>query len=284
MTPINNAVGLEASVTSIDNFRDATAGLVGQDGRLMKAGILFRSARPDDASDADLELVVNSVQTIIDLREPIERKRDSSRLVVQAEVNGKLLRPIDLVGAIRFSIFKSMSFIWQFVAILYWLTGQRQQFVTTVGRHSVLGKQGLLGLYKSLLDGAQEGIKSIMLQCADPLSFPILVHCTAGKDRTGLTIALLQLLAGVSKQDVIKQYARSNLLLEKRAAKLLADVRRLGFNEEFAGCPPTAMENTIAYIEQRYGSVSLYLVSIGVSLETQNLIRSNLLQNPSSKL
>src|SRR3546814_4427265 len=43
---------------------------------------------------------------------------------------------------------------------------------------------------------------------------PMLVHCTAGKDRTGVTIAVLLLALGVSREDVVRDYLRSDVFAD----------------------------------------------------------------------
>ncbi|MFJ5963189.1 tyrosine-protein phosphatase [Bacillus sp. NPDC093026] len=41
-------------------------------------------------------------------------------------------------------------------------------------------------------------------------SYPIILHCTSGKDRTGFLSALIQLVAGVPIDTVLTEYMRSN--------------------------------------------------------------------------
>src|SRR3546814_9409940 len=48
---------------------------------------------------------------------------------------------------------------------------------------------------------------------------PMLVHCTAGKDRTGVTIAVLLLALGVSREDVVRDYLRSDVFADNEIGR-----------------------------------------------------------------
>ena len=49
---------------------------------------------------------------------------------------------------------------------------------------------------------------------------PALLHCNGGKDRTGVTVAVLMTLLGASRQDVYREYLLSNRVLRKRSGGL----------------------------------------------------------------
>jgi protein-tyrosine phosphatase len=76
--------------------------------------------------------------------------------------------------------------------------------------------RSLEATYRHALDTRQPQLRAIVGALASPRALPALVHCTAGKDRTGLVIALLLELAGVSRETVVEDYALSGRYLGER--------------------------------------------------------------------
>jgi protein-tyrosine phosphatase len=96
---------------------------------------------------------------------------------------------------------------------------------------------------------------------------PLLFHCFAGKDRTGLVAAMLLSLAGVKPEAIGGDYAETDVQLATRYSEWLAKAspERL---EEMRGelrCPPEWMLSTLDYVERRWGGVDSYLEAAGVS-------------------
>ncbi|RKP01954.1 hypothetical protein CXG81DRAFT_11364 [Caulochytrium protostelioides] len=144
---------------------------------------------------------------------------------------------------------------------------------------SILGQQGLFGMNMAFIDRCGMDVHYIMHVMLEESNWPILVHCTAGKDRTGFVIAITQLLCGVPEEEVVADYARSLKCLGKdKMGQLVASAGALGLGDTFAGCPPDVMANTIHYLHTKYNSVDEYLVSIGISLEQQARIRQILVE------
>ena len=77
---------------------------------------------------------------------------------------------------------------------------------------------------------------------ADRNNWPVVVHCTAGKDRTGFSVAALLWTLGISEHDVIADYLRSNETLDQRHAAILEQVRARGLDptvlQEMLQCTP----------------------------------------------
>ena len=61
---------------------------------------------------------------------------------------------------------------------------------------------------------------------------PVLFHCSAGKDRTGLTAAILLSLAGVSDEDIVKDYTRSERELSSVVEVLEKQVVKQGLGRD----------------------------------------------------
>ncbi len=115
---------------------------------------------------------------------------------------------------------------------------------------------------------------------------PILIHCTAGKDRTGIFIALLLDLLGVPRQTIIADYELSNAYYDSYLKGLQADLERLRrFRVNETHVRPllwvegATLVAVFDFIEAQFGSVERYLrEKAGVSAETIQRLREILLQ------
>ena len=121
---------------------------------------------------------------------------------------------------------------------------------------------------------------------ADPARLPVLVHCAAGKDRTGLLIALVLEALGVAREIVVADYALTGVLRPRRV---------LAYASVFADCdvdleavaplfdaPATAMEGALARLDAGHGSVAAYLDdACGITSADVDALRENLLVTPS---
>ncbi len=108
----------------------------------------------------------------------------------------------------------------------------------------------------------------------------VVVHCLVGRDRTGLVVALLLRLAGVDVSVVGADFAESdgNLVAELEAwvaatPDPVERERRRGWTD---GASPAAMEEVVAELERRHGSVYAYLRSAGVGDDELELARARL--------
>lgn len=98
---------------------------------------------------------------------------------------------------------------------------------------------------------------------------PALVHCAAGKDRTGVVVALLLTLAGVEREAIIDDYALTGLrmgavaaALEKRANAPLDDGVRPAVLLE---APPLTMRHFLTEFDRRWGSVARWTIAAGAT-------------------
>lgn len=80
----------------------------------------------------------------------------------------------------------------------------RHELYAAAALGSVPVTYGLIGVYEGILATASERVASVVGLLADGGS--TLVHCAAGKDRTGVVVAALLLLAGVESEAVVEDY------------------------------------------------------------------------------
>jgi protein-tyrosine phosphatase len=143
--------------------------------------------------------------------------------------------------------------------------------------------RGLVNLGLDTLDHSTREIKSCFDILAHADAYPVLVHCTQGKDRTGLIVLLILLLCGVGQEAAEADYVMSEKELEPERKERLEDIRKVGLDESFATCPSEFVEAVIKHLDERYGGVEKYLAKIGVGEEAQRSIREILLRAPAKK-
>jgi protein-tyrosine phosphatase len=111
---------------------------------------------------------------------------------------------------------------------------------------------------------------------------PQMVFCKLGKDRTGVMAALILSVCGVSEDEIIADYARSDGIHKVALGGLekMRDVQ--GMDEEiFSRAPPEAMRKLMDWSRERYGERGLvdYLVYVGFGEERQRQLRVALTRN-----
>jgi len=93
---------------------------------------------------------------------------------------------------------------------------------------------------------------------------PLLFHCTAGKDRTGVCAALILLTLGVSEKVVIHDHALSNIYNAEQIQQIEKSLRKVGVDPDkltdYLTAPKTAMVAVIEHINKKYGTAKDYLL------------------------
>jgi len=128
----------------------------------------------------------------------------------------------------------------------------------------------LLGQYQIIMDQHPHQLIKVLKLMSETAAAPILVHCTAGKDRTGLIIALIHSLVGVAQPTVLADYAASEQLLNGEFEEKVRDLYRqitlppgiLGESPRHA--PPSYLKKTLEMIETKYGSIVHFLKKNGL--------------------
>jgi protein-tyrosine phosphatase len=155
--------------------------------------------------------------------------------------------------------------------------GYRNEAISILGRE-VMQPRGLTGLGIDTLDNSGDEILHVFDVLADSQQYPIIVHCTQGKDRTGLIILLVLLLVAAPRECISKDYVMSEAELQPEKEERMKEISSIGLTEDFAGCPPDFVEKLANHLEQRYGGVEGYLKTIRVTSEQQQQVRNILLR------
>jgi len=106
----------------------------------------------------------------------------------------------------------------------------------------------------------------------------LLIHCTTGKDRTGMISCFLLAAAGVSREDIAADYCMSEVYLQPvframREGRVAIRRKKPEFDETIFHTPASAMLGLIDGLTERYGSVAAYLRTTGLTDETLDAIR-----------
>jgi protein-tyrosine phosphatase len=133
--------------------------------------------------------------------------------------------------------------------------------------------------YRATLEGFGDNIAVIVKAIAESPAGRVVLHCSAGKDRTGLMTALVLSTIGVSKHDIAEDYALTDVFLQASYDQELSQITNLEERQKTAEdlkAKPEYMLETLDFIEQAYGSTSAYLQNCGVSPETLEKLKSRL--------
>ncbi|WP_025157300.1 tyrosine-protein phosphatase [Leifsonia aquatica] len=230
------------------NFRDVGGYAV--EGGVTRSGKLFRAdALADLGDEGKAALRELGARIVIDLRDDFEVES----------------RPDDLSGldvtVLRLPVFEG--------------SGASQ---ATVGAT-------LVDLYEKIILQHRDVVIRALREIADTGTEPVIVHCTAGKDRTGVVIALALLAAGVDRETVLDDYAATQAnLAGEWLDRMLALVRGYGVEMTpnlqviMGGSPREALAAGLDLIERDFGSVRAYLLDAGLDELELAKLRSVLVQ------
>ncbi|KAK0371536.1 tyrosine phosphatase [Colletotrichum limetticola] len=265
-------------IPGLPNFRDAGGYPVDAlpAGRIVKPGILFRSAEPSRLTDDGVARLQNlNITHVYDLRSAIELER-LAKAGTSCDVR-------EWPGATRIfvPVFRDMDYGPEAIALRY-------------RNYSSNGPEGFTKAYTDILRAASEAdhpndpfhtILSHLASTEPPT--PLLIHCTAGKDRTGIICALILSLCGVSDEVVAHEYSLTDIGLQDRREEI---IQHLLATEAMKGNPEGArrmigsrkenMLATLAALREEYGSVEAYVQNrCRLSPDDISRIRSNLVVN-----
>jgi len=137
--------------------------------------------------------------------------------------------------------------------------------------------------YAEMLDVGRATVGTVLRLLAEPSQLPAVFHCAAGKDRTGIVAALVLELLGVERNTVVADYALSHEAMvrldEWVAARSPEYVAVLRERPTVVGeARPHTMERFLAFVDDRYGSVTGLAQDLGVGAELIARLQANLLE------
>lgn len=264
--PLQQALGeMKLSFDKLVNFRDM-GGLKTEDGRILKTGILYRSDDLSRMTENDLKnLDECRIKVICDLRSPKEHKTKQSRLLPHGRFR-VMNMPLHLEGT---------------------QASKRQIIDFFFGRAGAEHfKKFSRAYYRYMAVESTLEIKKIIDLLAQEQNLPVLIHCTAGKDRTGFISALIQLIAGVPYPIVVQEYLVTNDLYKSRLEKLSKVMSWLTLFQVkperiklILMANKECLDEVFSDMLQKYGSIDRYLIrACGIDQSTLRKLRELILE------
>lgn len=271
--------GKSLGLTSVNNAREL-GGYAAADGKVVKNGVLLRTAALGNASDEDIKKLRDDyhLATVIDLR--------MSREVTAApdpEIDGVKnlnLRIIDEEALAE----KSKS-----------LTAEDMAGIDPtdpIGRLKLAMKLGIVGkdMYINFLstDKGKAGYKKMFDELLSlPEGRSLLFHCTQGKDRTGMAAMLILSALGVDEKTIIKDFMLTNVYNAELIAGQRKELMDAGYSGDELETIMSAkdqvnqqyIENVLDWIKTNYDSVEGYIKqALGVTDEQIQALKDKFLE------
>ncbi|MHB9857760.1 tyrosine-protein phosphatase [Streptomyces sp. YIM S03343] len=182
----------EPELAGVRNFRDV-GGLPTVDGRRVRQGVLFRSGHLAHATDEDTVFLASlGLHTIFDFRNAADRRLEGPDVDLPGvrNVNLPLSDPAD--GAEFWKMIRD---------------GDLDQLRTLLGEGKAAGR--MIASYRAIVTDRTAEHAQVLAALAED-SVPALMHCAAGKDRAGMSIAVTLLALGVEREAIFTDYLESN--------------------------------------------------------------------------
>lgn len=230
------------------NFRDL-GGLPTEDGGHIRPGLLFRSDTVQEITDSDVDVLVHrlGLRLVIDLRAAAEVEREGRGLLAGFPVRHVNL-PLDSKDDRPIPDLAADTLVQHYLGYLAVSAGALAQ------------------VFRLLADG----------------ELPAVVHCAAGKDRTGVTAALVLRAVGVPVDVVAEDYARS----APAVPQILARLRRLPsyadrinlLPPEVHACQAETMAEFLAAVDEQFGSIPGFLRGAELEPDVVDRLRTRLVE------
>lgn len=235
---------LDAHIEGAVNFRDLGGLRVGAG--MVRHGLVFRSGMTHHITETGVETLAKQfgLRTIIDLRSVPELEEDG-------------LPPVAVTGIrhLHTPVFSTLN-----------LSPEVQ---AERNREMREGRFDWAASYQRMVTESPDAFRRIFALFADEANHPLVFHCTAGRDRTGVTAALLLSLLGVSHEDIAEDYHRTGPILQSHADRFIKPGRRMELTPEQMSrllmTTADAMRGFLMWLSLEHGGAEGYLHSAGLS-------------------
>ncbi len=235
------------------NFRDI-GGYATGDGRAIAWGRYFRAGTPHRMTPADVERARQlQIASVIDLRRPDELRDSGGRPPLADPPVQYHQLPVVPEGGSD-------------------LLNERYG-------HGISGRR-----YFGYLQAGPEYFRRAFEVLADPATYPAVIHCTAGKDRTGVLTALVLDMAGVPRSLIEADFVLTNRDVDRQVERMRAEGRiPEGGDVPDLGVPDRAIGEFLDILEREYGSAAGFVESLGLDAAlTAERITASLVEDPAS--
>jgi protein-tyrosine phosphatase len=242
---------------SATNFRELGA-ISTRHGRRIRAGLLYRSGELCNLSPIDLERAAAlGISDIVDLRTPDQREARPTRWPAAP-------------AAARWAQDGETS------------AGELHTLLIDPAVVASSVRERMIGIYQVLPEEQRDSYRLMLRQLAES-SGALLVHCTAGKDRTGIIIAFLLDALDVSREAIEAEYELTNHAFNALATMARAKAPYANVAEEVLAtalrADPDYLRAAFEVTETRYGSVRAYFdQALGIDEAALKRIAARLLE------
>lgn len=245
------------NLNTISNAREL-GGYKTKDGRTVRKGVLLRTAALTDASQEELDALINSYKlaAVIDMRASYELAEDPEPVL-----NG--------VAQYNFMIMDEQMMAQRAAAVQDVLSDPD---VDPVKRMTAILEAGIISdqMYVEFLQGdiGKAGFRDFFhVLLETPEGNAVLWHCTNGKDRTGVAAMLLLGVLNVDEETIMEDFMLTNVFFEAEISAMRSQLEQYiqdeTMLEEFMvagkGVSSVYMQNAISYIKENYGDINGYV-------------------------
>lgn len=256
----------EPELAAVRNFRDV-GGLPTVDGRRVRYGVLFRSGHLAHATEQDAAFLSSlGLHTIFDFRNASDQKLEGPDVELPGvrNVNLPLTDPAD------------GSEFWKMVR-----DGDLDQLRALLADGK--GANRMINSYRAIVKQRTAEHSQVLHSLAED-SVPALMHCAAGKDRAGLSIAITLLAVGVEREAIVTDYLESNAA-HRRYKVHRSSTSDSAYSPEVMELLSPLFDARAEYlaaafetIEETWGGVDAYLEQgLGITPELRDRLRERLL-------
>jgi protein-tyrosine phosphatase len=222
------------------NFRDL-GGYPTLDGRVTQWGRLYRSDTLHELTDGDLDVLREiGLSSIIDLRTSAELERTGRGLLGDEPVRHVHLPVVQEGG-------------------------------TNQGAPAD-AQEDLHRRYLWYLDIGRDALVSALTMVGDPESYPMVFHCAAGKDRTGVLAALVLDIVGVERNVIVEDYvltaSRMDLILSRVRGTPDAEARLAEIPQFLLRAEAATMESFLDGLYAAHGGAREWALASGVAADS----------------
>ncbi|QGA16351.1 hypothetical protein EYB26_004018 [Talaromyces marneffei] len=237
-------------VDGVPNFRDIGSYPI-TDSSSTRRNFIYRSALPTRITPAGLRTLTQNLQitTVYDLRSNVELRENP--------IASSPLDTHDAVMVLHCPVFPERD------------SSPEQLAKRFANYMSDNGTEGFVAAYAEILRDGVDAYRKVFEHVRDQPRDAFLVHCTGGKDRTGVLIALMFLVAGVKDPDLIAdEYSLTERGFDASVKAHLAEkiIRDRGVDpanragvERLLSARKENMTATLEYIERQFGGAEGYL-------------------------